>query len=262
MYNPAAVKPPMTFITLLAYDYRYAFDAIASYYSIADQIILGLDQDRLSWTRQPFLIDLDEVRAFIRRIDPAGKIRLIEGNFHSHEYPMDNDTQERNALSLHCPAGHWIVQIDCDEILLNAGQFVAWLEQAGDTLDHSTLGAQWITVFKQFGDQVLVISPASDGAPIATRSPGQYVNARWTRQPLVKSPLNLLHYSWGRTPQELRQKLGNWSHARDFDTENFYRRWDGLSLENYHQWHNFNPFKGPLWPALAIARIARTPPPP
>jgi hypothetical protein len=245
--------PPLSFITLLSFDYRYAFDAISSYYAIADQIILGLDQSRLTWARQPFEINLDEIQTFIRRIDAAGKIRLVEGDFHAHDHPMENDTQERNALSFQCAPGHLIVQIDADEILLNAAEFVAWLDGAGNTLDGAAIGATWISVFKRFGPQALVIYPASEVVPIATRSPGQFVGARWTNERLIVSPLKLLHYSWGRSPDELKQKLRNWSHARDFDTDAFYQKWEGLTLDNYQQWHNFHPLDGPPL-AWSVAR--------
>jgi hypothetical protein len=253
------VKPRLSFITLLAFDYRYAFDAIASYYALADEIILAVDQSRLSWARQPFTINIDEINAFIKRADPAGKIRLVEGDFHSHDHPMENDTQERNALSLQGAPGNWIVQIDADEILLNADEFAKWFEGAADTLEGVTIGAKWITVFKQFGEQALVITPESEVTPIATRLRGQYNNSRWTPQRLHVSPLKLLHYSWGRTPEELKQKLLNWSHARDFDTADFYRKWERLTLENYQEWRDFHPIGPHLWPGLSIARIRRYP---
>jgi hypothetical protein len=34
----------ISIITLLSYDYKYLEDCIKSYYEIADEIILGLDQ--------------------------------------------------------------------------------------------------------------------------------------------------------------------------------------------------------------------------
>jgi hypothetical protein len=250
-------KPSLSFITLLSFDYRYAFDAISSYYAIADEILLGLDQSRLTWARQPFEINVDEILAFIRRIDAAGKIRMVERDFHTHDNPMDNDTQERNILSFQCAPGNLIVQIDADEILINAAEFVAWLNDPGNALDGALIGATWINVFKRFGLQALVITPASEVAPVATRSRGKFVGARWTDERLIVSPLKLLHYSWGRSPEELKQKLRNWSHARDFDTDAFYQRWESLTLDNYQQWHNFHPFNGPAWPRLSIARFQR-----
>jgi hypothetical protein len=103
----------------------------------------------------------------------------------------------------------------------------------------------------------LVISSVSEVAPVATRARGKFVGARWTDERLVISPLKLLHYSWGRSPDEVKQKLRNWSHARDFDTDAFYKRWESLTLENYQQWHDFHPLNGPTWPGLSIARLQR-----
>jgi hypothetical protein len=246
----------LSFITLLSFDYRYAPAAIRSYYDIADEIILAVDADRVSWSGQPFEIDISKVRDFVARIDAGRKIRILEGNFHAHEHPMANDVAERRALSHQCAAGNWVVQIDCDETLLNPADFRRWMQ----TADPATCAlARWISVFKTFEDCVLIIDPAVETVPVATQLRGQYTAARWTAQPRVESPLLLLHYSWGRTPAELRQKLRNWSHARDFDVEAFYRMWDSVTLENYNQFRNFHPLQGPLWPSLKVARLHREP---
>ena len=37
----------LTFITPLAYDYAYSYATIEAYYGIADEIILGVDKDRI-----------------------------------------------------------------------------------------------------------------------------------------------------------------------------------------------------------------------
>jgi hypothetical protein len=56
-------------------------------------------------------------------------------------------------------------------------------------LEGAEIGATWITVFKQFGPLVLVITPPTEIARIATQSRGQHSLARHTRQRLVVSPL-------------------------------------------------------------------------
>jgi len=243
----------LSFITLLAFDYRYAFNAIRSYYDIADEIILGLDADRISWTGHPFYIDLVQIQAFMQQLDRSGKMRIIEGDFHSLEKPMANETNERNELSRHCAPGNWVVQIDSDEVLRNAAEFKHWLLA---TNPPGAVSAAWISVFKQFGDQALVIS-TSEITPVATRLRGQYVNARWTKEPSTTSPLQLLHHSWGRTPDEIKQKLQNWGHARDLDIDAFYKMWDSITLKNYQQVRNFHPLDGPRWPGLAQMIIAQ-----
>src|ERR1700743_384314 len=107
--------PGLSFVTLLAYDYRYAFNSIPSYYALADEIILGVDKDRLSWMKKPFQIDIAEVQAFINRIDTGRKIRIVEGDFHQADHPMANDNFERSELSKACAPGNWVVHIDADE---------------------------------------------------------------------------------------------------------------------------------------------------
>jgi len=247
--------PGLSFITLLAYDYYYAFDTISSYYDIADEIILGVDADRLTWMGQPFFFDLDAVRAFIQQIDAAGKIRIVEGNFHAGDDPSRNETDERCELSRLCAAGNWIVQIDCDEVLLNPAEFKQWL-LANDP--NSAVAAQLLTVFKRFGNQLLIVTPADEGVPVATRIPGQYTGSRWSEEKHVNSPLQLLHFSWGRTADELRQKLNNWGHALQVDREGFYQLWESVTLENYQQVHNFHPIESKRWKSLTVATIQRS----
>ena len=243
----------LTFITMLAYDYRYAFAAIGSYYELADEIILGLDRDRLTWMRQAFTIDMDEVHAFIAALDKERKIRIVEGDFHAADHPMANDALERSALSVQAAPGNWVVQIDADEILLNGAQFKAWLLQ-NDPREHNVFG-RWVSVFKMFGNQALVIDPSQEVVPVATMLRAQYTAARATPQQGVLSPLHLLHFSWGRSPEQLRQKLANWGHARDFDVAGFFAFWESITLENFTQARDFHPLNGRTWRSLKRMQI-------
>ncbi len=242
----------LSFVTLLAYDYEYAFNAIASYYPIADEILLGLDRDRLTWSRRPFGLDREKLDTFLRGIDTAKKIRIVEGDFHSAATPMENDTAERNALSHECRPGNWVVQIDSDEILMNPEEFRTWLLAQPTGICATAI---WVTVFKVFGRQALVIVPPSERAPVATMARGQYLLARETREPHVESPLDLMHLSWGRTDEELRTKLDNWGHATDFDIERYFQFWRSVTLDNYPQFENFHPLMGPLWPRLQLIEL-------
>jgi len=243
----------LTFVTLLAYDYRYAELALRSYYDIADEILLGIDADRLSWMKLPFHIDMDEVRALVADIDREGKIRIIEGNFHSSDDPMANDVLERTVLAGHAAPGNWIIQIDSDEILLNGAEFRDWL-WAQDPV-HFDVQAQWITVFKKFSNQFLLIDPPGESVPVATMARNSYRLSRNTGQPHVMSPLKLLHLSYGRTPEEVLQKLTNWGHARDFDVHCFFRFWQSISLDNYTQARDFHPLTATTWRSLKLVEI-------
>lgn len=249
--------PGLSFITMLAYDYRYSYMAIRSYYDIADEIILGVDADRLSWMKQPFEIDMNEVHAFIADFDKQKKIRIIEGNFHSADHPMTNDSLERSFLSNQTTPGNWVVQIDADEILMNAVEFKQWL-LANNPVQYNVFG-RWLTVFKTFGNQVLVIDPPGEAAPVATMIRNQYTGARATAQQGVMSPLQLLHFSWGRSPEDLYRKLKNWSHAKDFDIQRFFDFWTAINLTNFTSARNFHPLSGATWQSLKVAQINFTP---
>jgi hypothetical protein len=248
--------PGLSFVTLLAYDYRYAFDAVRSYYDIADEIVLGLDRDRITYAGNPFTIDMGEVRDFIGGIDHANKVRIIEGDFHSLPTPMGNETHERNVLSGHCAPGNWVVQIDADEQLVDAMQFRQWMQATPPDVQ---VKAHWIYVFKTFGHQVLAIDPARETCPIATMRRGAYTLARCTSDKPLLSPLLLLHYGMGRTPEEVRMKLNNWSHAKDIDVDALYRLWESVTLENYQTFRDFHPTIRGAWESLLLATIRLQP---
>jgi hypothetical protein len=238
----------------VSYDFRYSYVALERIYDIADEIILGLDKDRLSWSKKPFSFDMPSFHEHIGLLDRDDKIRIVEDNFHDAVQPMGNDTGERNKLSRHCRDGNWIIQIDSDEFAMNPADFKKWLASVNPESD---LRARWLTVFKTFGDTCLVTDGPSYEVCIGTRRKASFVEARETGKPSVLSPLQLLHFSWGRTRDELAQKLRNWSHAQDFDTEKYLSFWDGVTLENYKQVVNFHPLFPALWPKLRLIRIPK-----
>jgi hypothetical protein len=139
-----------------------------------------------------------------------------------------------------------VLQIDADEILLGADEFAAWLR--GYRWKRQVL-ARWISVFKVIGSTAIVIDTDSHWIPVATRQPS-YIEARNTREWAVKSPLDLLHFSWGRSDAQLRAKLRHWGHSQDFDTRALLETWRRVDLKNYRQFRDFHPLDGKLWPSL------------
>jgi hypothetical protein len=246
--------PGLSFVTPLAYDYRLAFDAIGAYYSIADEIILGMDKDRISWSGKPYTIDEDELRKFLTASDADRKITFVEENFHALEKPLENDRLERTLLGERCKPGNWVLQIDSDEIIMNAADFRTWL------LTTNPNGCVWLpllNIFKRFDNRCLAIHPPMEWAAVGTMTRGHYKSGRDTLEPSIHAPYCLLHFTGARTPQEMRQKLTNWGHSKDFDTDAFFRFWDSLSLENYKQFKNFHPMHPHLWPELIEIQINR-----
>ena len=114
-----------------------------------------------------------------------------------------------------------------------------------------------MSVFKVIGNQALVIDPPRETVPVATQLRGRYTLARWTGELGVLSPLKLLHFAWGRTAAEVKQKVENWSHARQIDGAAFMRLWESVTLENYQGFRDFHPLagQGVLWPGLKVVRV-------
>ena len=87
--EPQKGPAPLSFVTLVSFNCEFLRPVIESYYSIAQEIVLGLDQDRISFSGNKFDFDDETFRKMIREIDVEGKIRVIEDNFHSFSYPME-----------------------------------------------------------------------------------------------------------------------------------------------------------------------------
>jgi hypothetical protein len=242
----------LSFVGLAAYDYQDLIRSIGFYYAIADEIIIGLDADRVSWSGHRFEFDDGEFRRRLAAADPDGKIRVVEDNFHQFDLPARNDTHERNVLSTHCADGNWIVQIDADEYLINPGEFKAFLDQAPpDALVH----ANWITVFKTFGAKYLVIDTGrrfDATPPVAIRRKRAYVSCREVGYSGIASPGVLLHMSYGRTRDGLQQKLRHWTHSGDFDTVKYLELWDSITLDNYREVRDFHPLGLSDWKGLKL----------
>jgi hypothetical protein len=242
----------ISIIIPIAYDYKYAFNAIACCYTIADEIILGIDSKRISWSGNHYIFDEKEFKLTIDNLDIENKIKIIEGNFHTSRVPIQNETIERNFLSLECKPDNWIVQIDSDEYILNPSDFKVWLGKADPELD---VYAEWLTVYKVFGDTCLVIREPHNFVPFATKRRNQFALCRDTKMKAIKSNAKLLHYSWGRSKDELIVKLNNWGHSHDFDIKKYLDTWDTVNMDNYKIMSNFHPLHGPLWHSLHAINI-------
>jgi hypothetical protein len=254
---------PLSIITPISYDYKYAFNAIARYYNIADEIFLGLDKDRISWSGHKFDFDTNAVMDFIKKIDIKNKIKLIEDDFHLFpngkiedtkpylSIPFKNETYERNHLSLLCKPGNWVLSMESDEYMLNPLEFKTWLDGVGDDVEFR---AKWIFVYKTFGDKYLITTGTPELPDMGTKRRGEFYCARtiYPNGNYIQSPLDILHFSWGRTREELEMKFKNWGHSDSFDTKKYLEMWDGVTLDNYQNYSNLHPLHGPIWPSLTL----------
>jgi hypothetical protein len=56
-------------ISLISYDAELLPNSIKSYYDYVDEIVLGLDKDRISWSLQPFKFDEPKLWAELKKLD-------------------------------------------------------------------------------------------------------------------------------------------------------------------------------------------------
>lgn len=239
----------LSFVTLVSYDAMFLPEVVGAYYAIADEVLLGLDKDRVTWSGKPFEVDLAAVKASLDALDVDKKIRWVEEDFHSAGPPLACDTDERNRLSLRCKPGNWVMQIDADEVFLNPGEFKAWIDLQPE--QPTALIAYWITVYKALPDALLVVDdPEFQVMQVGGWARGGYHAPRLSHEPVRMSPIKLLHYSYGRTQAQLEQKMANWGHSGEVDVDAFMRIWRSVDAANHREHRDLHPVWGPVWPRL------------
>jgi GT2 family glycosyltransferase len=217
-----------------------SYAAIRSYYDIADEIILAIDKDRKAWNRRKYEINIDEFYATIRKIDVKNKIKFLQDNFAS-------EIEERNYISKHVDDQTYLIAINSDEILTNPQEFKTWLDQHSDLKDDIT--CESYIVYKLFDTRFLVVEPFEKNY-IGTRFKNNYRNRKRTFNDnrVITCPAKILHYSWGRSEEEVKQKLENSS----FDKTKFLELWNSIDLQNYNTITNFHPVSKNIWKTLRL----------
>ena len=231
----------LSFYTPIAYDYEYSYKTIQSYYDIADEIILAIDKDRISWSGKKYDLDNSFYDKIIQ-IDSCKKIKVIEENFHHSSKPLENETNERNFILSKC-TGDFVIGIDSDEVLLNSTEFLKWFKSTKIECD---ISCTLKTVFKQIDKKLLVCLPY-ESTVIGTARGNKYLKCRITGNKTIISPLEILHHSWGRTEQDVLQKLQNWGHSKDFNISNYFNVWKSVSLHNYEEKRFLHPLGLKQW---------------
>lgn len=256
-------------ISLISYDAHYLAESIKRYYNYVDEIVLGLDESRITWSGNPFTFDESALWQQLSAIDVDGKISVIEGNFHQSRVAIENDNYERNFLKDQC-SNDWVLSIDADEYLLNAKDFFynfcPLVEPYKDTYD---VCMTWAMPYKIIDDTILVLVN-DDGSTffgenqgVLTSKKNTYTYARWSDisaagSNRLLSPLVALHWSVCRPAKELKQKLHNTGHSDIANTDPTYSIWEQVTLDNYHTLHNFKTTGlGPAqWPRLKAVPLA------
>ena len=62
-------------LSLISYDAHLLSNSIKKYYEYVDEIILGIDKDRISWSNNKFSFDEDTLWKELDKIDGEGKFQ-------------------------------------------------------------------------------------------------------------------------------------------------------------------------------------------
>lgn len=237
-------------ISLISYDAEYLPKSILSYYDYVDEIVLGLDVDRITWNGNTFSFDESATWKALKDIDYDNKISIVEANFHSSNKAIENDNFERNYLKQQC-SNDWIISIDADETLLNAKEFFTVYCPIVERYSHDyDVCMTWATPYKQIDDTILVIAN-EDNSPffgenqgVMTHKNSTFTYARWTDKSAtgtnrLMSPLIAIHWSLCRNEDSLETKINNTGHADLADKDPFFSIWKEVTLDNYQELRNF-----------------------
>lgn len=233
-------------ISLIAYDANFLPTSIKSYYKYVDEIILGLDIDKITWSGNSFSFDEQKLFDELAEIDVDDKISLVEDNFHGSAVALENDNYERNFLKAQC-SNDWIFSFDADEVLVNPEEFFVdfcpLVEPYAATRD---LLFTWFLPYKKVTGGHLVIANEDnsffkgDRQGFATWKPNTFTYCRWTEnKKALLTPLAILHWSFCRQEHEVDQKINNFGHSDKTAGDPFFDTWKKVTLDNFEQLKNF-----------------------
>jgi len=237
-------------ISLISYDAAYLPESVSKYYNYVDEIILGVDKNRTTWSGNSFSFDENKLWADLSAIDGDSKISIIEEDFVKSKIAIENDNYERNFLKAQC-TNDWIFSIDADEYLVNPKDFFYnYCPLVERYYNKADICMTWATPYKTIGDATLVIAD-EDGSPffgenqgMTTSKDSTFTYARWTDKSAaghnrLMSPLVAIHWSLCRDKDALHEKINNIGHSDLVENDPFYQIWDQVTLENYEELHNF-----------------------
>jgi len=241
----------------IAYDWYLLHHALPLIYTSADQICLSLDKNRVSWSGAKFHIDDQAFRLFVNQIDVDNKIQILEEDYCIPSLtPGQNEVRQRNHMATRMGIGGWHIQLDCDEYFSDFPGFVSYLNNLSERdRIRTNICCPLLTLFKKTDKGYLYIEPKSasqvEFIQIATQQP-HYEFGRRNGDFNIYTKYDIVHQSWARSEEEIKSKLSNWGHSRDFDGAQYFETWKAVDQINYASLRDFHPIQPALWPSLSF----------
>lgn len=238
----SSLRTPVINAYLMAADPWWLEDSVLSYYDLVDRIVVSYDINGLSWTGTE--LPVEECLQRIRAIDRDGKCDFRPGNFCNLDRPpLDNDSHQRGvALAQATPGADWVLQLDTDEVALDAAELHSAIMEADR---RGAVGVEYPSRYlytRAAGGAFLEFARpgwrtmANYPGPVAVRAGTPLRHARQIdgglyrvdlaanntdpRHPAdavvhraVRRDQAILHYYWVRSEDSMRRKAGWSGHA-------------------------------------------------
>jgi hypothetical protein len=238
---------------LLSYDYEKIKKSLPPIYKEADAIFIAEDKEYRTWSGKKFEVS-PSFYEWLKKFDTDNKIQIYKDDFYIPELSaIENDTRERTMLSQKMGVGNWLVQVDADEYFVDFSSFVKSLRKYDNYLDIPKkkpvqISGFLINMFKYTEDGLLYVNYPTK-VLLATNYPC-YTFARQTRKRIIYVDTILLHECVSRTEDELRLKFNNWGHKTDFNIEEYLKKWNSVTKDNYKNMEDFFYMEGDGWKTL------------
>lgn len=240
---------------VLAADPAFLTASLRAYYPTVDRIVVSFDQDHRSWSGRP--LPVAECLAAVRALDVDGKCTLAPGAYsRPDEPPLDSETiQRQKALDLASDGADWVLQLDTDEVIPHLAPFLGAIDRAdaagaralhypsrwlytrvgeGRYLETSTRWGRSVSHYP--GPLAVAAGTTLTHCRQAEDAPHYRIDVRpWNtdrnhpRDAIVHEVVAprdaVLHFSWVRSAETMRDKFAWSGHADQFTVPAVYRRW-------------------------------------
>lgn len=167
--------------------------------------------------------------------DPTATMAEPYAEVIQSDWPTE-ESQRNTGLDLLSDMG-WVIVLDPDEFLDNKN----W-EDLRVFLDLNTGDAFTCAHQHTYWKNGYVARPAeSHRQIIAVRPHIRFIDKRTVNTTHRQAPIEVHHFSWARTDEEVWRKISHYAHAQDFNIDhwfnNVWKRW----RTSYHNVHPTNP---------------------
>ena len=232
---------------------RWLRASLASYYAVVERIVVVYDERGFGFSGSP--INVQGCLEVLKNVDPDGKLEFLPGRYYDESRdPLGNDTHQRQcALDVAEKDADWVIQLDSDEVITDANEFLNCLREADekgfDALDYP---ARWFHYalghfrYLERSRRPWKVRATYPG-PIAVRHGAKLNLARQCDakafrvdlQPFSTDPAQLhsavhrvvrpdqaiYHYARVRSKAELGMKTQSSGHAREMEWNAVIERW-------------------------------------